>query len=60
LIIKNSTSGNTVNNYDIAADNRYGQIFDLTAAGTPARGRKQRGWPANSDDPSLGELRLLD
>ena len=36
LIIKNSAAGNTVNNYDIAADNRYGQIFDLTAAGAPA------------------------
>jgi parallel beta-helix repeat protein len=36
LIISNSASGNTTANYDIVADNRYGQIIDLTAAGTAA------------------------
>ena len=32
MILKNTASGNTTN-YDIAADNRYGQIVDLTATG---------------------------
>jgi parallel beta-helix repeat protein len=36
LIIKNSASGNTTNNYDIAASNRYGPIVDITAVGTAA------------------------
>jgi len=35
LIVKNSASGNTVN-YEIAADNRYGAILDLTATGSAA------------------------
>ena len=36
LILKNDASANTPNNYDIAADNRYGEIIDLTAAGSAA------------------------
>ena len=36
LIIKNSASGNALNNYQIATDNRYGAIIDLTASGTAA------------------------
>jgi parallel beta-helix repeat protein len=35
LIIKNSASGNTTN-YDIAANNRYGPIIDITASGAAA------------------------
>jgi parallel beta-helix repeat protein len=35
LIIRNSASGNTTN-YVIAADNRYGPVVDITAAGTAA------------------------
>jgi parallel beta-helix repeat protein len=35
LIVRNSASGNGIN-YNIAADNRYGPIVDLTATGTPA------------------------
>ena len=36
LIIKNSASGNALNNYEIAANNRYGAIIDLTASGSAA------------------------
>jgi parallel beta-helix repeat protein len=36
LILKNSASGNALNNYQIAADNRYGVIINLTAGGTAA------------------------
>ena len=36
LILKNSARANTPNNYDIAADNRYGEIVDLTAPGSAA------------------------
>ena len=35
LILRNSAADNTTN-YQIAADNRYGAIVDLTAAGSPA------------------------
>jgi hypothetical protein len=35
VIIKNTASGNTTN-YDIVADNRYGQVFDITATGAAA------------------------
>jgi len=35
LLIKNTVGGNTTN-YDISADNRFGPIVDITAAGTPA------------------------
>jgi parallel beta-helix repeat protein len=49
LIIKNSARGNT-NNYDIAADNRYGPIVDLTAAGTvAATGNSAPGTTVNAD-----------
>jgi parallel beta-helix repeat protein len=34
LIVRNSASGNTTN-YDIVANNRYGVVVDLTAAGPP-------------------------
>lgn len=36
LIIRNTAVNNTTANYDIAADNRYGPIIDLTADGIPA------------------------
>ncbi|MFN2507703.1 MAG: right-handed parallel beta-helix repeat-containing protein [Chthoniobacterales bacterium] len=36
LILKNSASGNTNVNYDIVANNRYGEIIDITATGTGA------------------------
>jgi hypothetical protein len=49
LIIKNSARSNT-NNYDIAADNRYGPIVDLTAAGTAAAtGNNAPGTTVNPD-----------
>jgi hypothetical protein len=35
VIVKNTASGSTTN-YDIVADNRYGQVFDITATGTAA------------------------
>jgi len=35
LIIKNTVGSNTTN-YDISADNRFGPIVDISAAGTPA------------------------
>jgi parallel beta-helix repeat protein len=35
IILKNTCSGNTTN-YDIAADNRYGAIVNITASGTAA------------------------
>jgi len=35
LIIQNTVGNNTLN-YDISADNRFGPIVDITAAGTPA------------------------
>jgi parallel beta-helix repeat protein len=34
LIIGNSCSGNTIVNYDIASNNRYGVVINLTAGGT--------------------------
>jgi parallel beta-helix repeat protein len=36
LILRNSAWLNSVANYDIAADNRYGPILNITAAGSPA------------------------
>jgi len=36
LILKNSASGNTTHNYSIVADNRYGPIIDIRAAGSSA------------------------
>ena len=36
LILKNSATGNVLNNYEIAANNRYGAIIDLTANGSAA------------------------
>jgi parallel beta-helix repeat protein len=36
VIIKNSASGNTVNNYDIVANNVYGAIVDRTAPASAA------------------------
>jgi hypothetical protein len=35
LVIRNNVGGNTTN-YDVAADNRVGPTFDITAGGTPA------------------------
>jgi parallel beta-helix repeat protein len=36
LILNNTAASNTTNNYEIAANNRYGQIVDITAAGAAA------------------------
>ena len=36
VIIKNSASGNTTNNYDIAANNVYGAVVDRTAPASVA------------------------
>ena len=36
LILRNSASGNTPKNYEIVANNRYGEIVDLTAPNTDA------------------------
>ncbi|MEO5722421.1 MAG: hypothetical protein ABIR71_13255 [Chthoniobacterales bacterium] len=35
-LVTRNTAGNNETNYDIAADNRYGPIIDITAAGTAA------------------------
>ena len=52
LIIKNSASGNSLNNYQIAADNRYGAIIDLTASGTAAAsGNAAAGTLATTTNP---------
>ncbi len=36
IILRNTCSSNTVNNYDIAASNRYGPIVNITATGSAA------------------------
>jgi hypothetical protein len=36
IILRNTCSGNTVNNWDIAANNFYGVIIDRTATMTAA------------------------
>jgi hypothetical protein len=49
LINKNSAKTNTTN-YRIVADNRYGPIVDLTAAGTAAvNGNSAAGTTVNAD-----------
>jgi parallel beta-helix repeat protein len=50
LIIKNSASGNSTS-YAIAADNRYGQIVDLSAPGAPAVNGPSADATTNTFDP---------
>jgi hypothetical protein len=35
LIVRNAAAENSINNYDIVAGNRYGQVIDLTIGGAP-------------------------
>ena len=50
LVIRNSVGGNTTSNYEIAADNRYGPIEDITPSGTAAvSGNSGAGTTSNSN-----------
>jgi parallel beta-helix repeat protein len=51
LIIRNSVSGNTTNNYEIAASNRYGPIINITAGGAAAASGNSAVSTVNSTDP---------
>jgi parallel beta-helix repeat protein len=50
LILRNSASDNTTN-YEIAADNRYGPIEDITAGGTAAVSGSSAPGTASSSNP---------
>jgi parallel beta-helix repeat protein len=50
LIIKNTASGNTTN-YEIAANNRYGPIIDITASGQPAVSGNSAASTVDTTDP---------